>query len=106
MGIDFMCRHKKFLQRLFKFSGLTLPVNGQHNRSVIGMQMEEDWGANQVLGEVPEERDRSDTHKPHDKSIFRTYSSEVQKQTNKKNILLWFTSHPHPETHNSECVWW
>lgn len=56
------------------------------------MQVEEDWCANQVLGEVPEERNRPDTHKTQSTllillssdsrvicvQILRTYSSEVK----------------------------
>lgn len=42
---------------------LTLSVDGQHDRSIIWMHVKEERGANQVLGEVPKERDRPNTHK-------------------------------------------
>ena len=39
-------------------SGLTFPVDPQHDLAVVGVEVEQDRGADQVLGEVPEERDR------------------------------------------------
>ena len=35
---------------------LTLLVNGQHEGSVLGMQEEEHWGPQEVLGEVTQQR--------------------------------------------------
>lgn len=37
---------------------LTLPVDTQHGGSVVGMQVKENRGADQVLGEISEERNR------------------------------------------------
>lgn len=38
-------------------------MNTQHNWTVIGVQVKEDWCSNKVLGKVPEERNRSKGHK-------------------------------------------
>jgi len=48
--------------------GLLRPLRlglGQHNGSVVGMKVEEDRCANQVLGEGPEQRNRPDSDKKH-----------------------------------------
>lgn len=37
---------------------LTLSVDPQHDGSVVGMQVKEKGRADQVLGEIPEERNR------------------------------------------------
>lgn len=42
-------------QRLWS---LTLSVDPQHDGSVVGMQVKEKGCADQVLGEIPEERNR------------------------------------------------
>lgn len=51
---DFLMQFK-----MISCCGLTFSVNAQHNWTVIGVQVKEDWCSNQVLGKVPEERNRS-----------------------------------------------
>lgn len=46
-----------------KLCVLTLPVNTQHDRSVVGMQVKQNGSADQVLGEIPEEGNRPGANK-------------------------------------------
>lgn len=46
-----------------KLRALTLPVNTQHDWSVVGMQVKQNGSADQVLGEIPEEGNRPGANK-------------------------------------------
>lgn len=56
-----------------KVCALTLSVNTQHDRSVVGMQMKEDRCADQVLGEIPEERNRPEMNQYQRVSSFYVF---------------------------------
>lgn len=48
---------------------LTLPVDTQHDWSVVGMQVKQDGSADQVLGEIPEEGNCPEANKYQAKTL-------------------------------------
>lgn len=63
MSADFQAYTGDSLSWSGKLCALTLSVNTQHDRSVIGMQVKQKGCADQVLGEIPKEGNRPEANK-------------------------------------------